>query len=942
MIRLRHIRVQAFRGVPDYIDLDLSAPLTLLYAPNGSGKTTICDAAEWLLTGRVKRLESPDPKGNSELRCQFAKHSTATLVSAVLNVDGEPIELERGLSTCRWKIDDNGWKTVNKGDLLQKLAPSAVEEGVHRTHANNSRQIWLRGTRFLSGEALATLLDSDEDALQGRQRLFADLLGVGHLVETERQLDGYLSEINQTLRGAQTRLDDKDREIADRESKVSPDIDAARTNRIAGALDLLRTASTHLQYSLTTPGEPTLTNVGSVLAAIRAYLEGQKTRWNQELQAEQRLAADWQERDTLVQLVAADQARLTEISEEEALAQANLTAANDDLEDATIRCANAQKRIQSLEQSANAVKEADGRLSPLLRRYIETLHDDILDCHTAFAWIDEAGNDRARSTRMEQLRAIVAGLPLAESRFEELDLRKKEYETAVEAAPSSESVDSTQQEANAADSRVTQLRLAYQGAAEPLEQLQQLSLTVVDALGPDEHACPVCAYDWRSATALREALKTVAANSPASLVELGDQLRRAEAHQKAVQERLLRENQALALSVDAEKTYRKLEAETAAFVADLRQAGIDVELNLVKNNAERALARLELIPALRDLRNEVATAEVTIDFQVPATAQLVSIAAQLNLRITEALAAASETLTKANARHATADGAVTTATEANRKLQADRETVSQRVQRDSGRVQTLRTAWQELAGDLSWTDEERANVTADRRTQFEAQQAAEQALVQADAFLREQAVELELDELRKERPPLVAERDRLNRYAQSSLAIKDAYSDVRNNHVKQQMDNFVRVISALFLRMQSNLVYDDVVSGDDATPLSWHALAGDRSLDPGPTFSQGQRQDLALSIFLARARGLGGTFVLDEPVAHLDDLNRVALLDVFRAITLERVRDLSFVVTTANKPLVRHLLEKFARIKRSDGPLADRLLNVVEIEGNPRTGVRAI
>lgn len=942
MIRLRHITVQAFRGIPDRVDLDLSAPLTLLYAPNGSGKTTICEAAEWLLTGLIKRLETSDTEDHGELRCRFAKNSMATMVSAVLDVGGETIELERRLNACRWKIGDEVWTSVSKGDLLEKLAPSAVEDGTHRTHANHSRQIWLRGTRFLSGEALATLLDSDEDSLQGRQRLFADLLGVGHLVETERQLNGYSSEINQYLRTAQTRLDDKDREIASRESKLSRDINTARIDRLTGALALLRTACRHLRRRFTQPRQPTLTNVGSALAVARADLEGQKTRWNQARQAERRLAADWHQRDVLVQSVAADQARLTALTGEEATAQAGLTAANAELQAATAECTEAQERMHSLEQRDRALKEADTRLRPLLRRYVQTLPNDKLERRAAFALIDDVGTDRTRLARMVQLRTVLAELPLTQAQLTERDLRKTEYETAFSAAPSSETVTATRQAANAADSHVAGLRLAYEHAAAPLEQLQQLSLTVVDALGHDEHACPVCAHDWRSAAALRQALKSAAAGRPASLVALGDQLRQAEAQQKSIQDRMLRENQALARAIDAEKTYRNLEAVIGGFAAKLRQAGLDAELSSVKDNAERALAWLELVPALRDLRDEVVAVEAAVNRRVPTTTQIVVLAAQLVTDLAEALTATRDVLTKANARHAAAVASVVNSTEAMRKLQAERDAVSRRVQQNSGRIQTLRTAWQTLADDRPWSDEERAVVTAELQAQFEAQQEAEQALAQADAFLRYQATAQELEDLRKERAPLVVERDRLGRYSQAALAIKNAYEDSQKKHVKQQMADFVRVISALFLRMQSNLVYDDVASGDDATPLSWRALAEDLSLNPEVTFSQGQRQDFALSIFLARARGLGGTFVLDEPMAHLDDLNRVALLDVFRAITLERHDNLSFVMTTANKPLVRHLLEKFARVSVSDSPAAGTPLNLVGIEGNPRTGVRAV
>ncbi|TIP74878.1 MAG: hypothetical protein E5X63_43040 [Mesorhizobium sp.] len=67
-------------------------------------------------------------------------------------------------------------------------------------------------------------------------------------------------------------------------------------------------------------------------------------------------------------------------------------------------------------------------------------------------------------------------------------------------------------------------------------------------------------------------------------------------------------------------------------------------------------------------------------------------------------------------------------------------------------------------------------------------------------------------------------------------------------------------------------------------------------------------------MFLARARSLGGTFFLDEPVTHLDDLNRVGQLDIFRATVLESSRSLNLVITTASKPLARHLIEKFGRV----------------------------
>jgi DNA repair protein SbcC/Rad50 len=95
MIRLKSMSITAFRCVRDRIALDLSAPITLICAANGSGKTSICEGAEWLLTGSVKRLQLIGRE--EDIRCGFADDNVETQVSAVLKVGSEVIELERTL-----------------------------------------------------------------------------------------------------------------------------------------------------------------------------------------------------------------------------------------------------------------------------------------------------------------------------------------------------------------------------------------------------------------------------------------------------------------------------------------------------------------------------------------------------------------------------------------------------------------------------------------------------------------------------------------------------------------------------------------------------------------------------------------------------------------------------------------------------------------------------
>jgi exonuclease SbcC len=409
---------------------------------------------------------------------------------------------------------------------------------------------------------------------------------------------------------------------------------------------------------------------------------------------------------------------------------------------------------------------------------------------------------------------------------------------------------------------------------------------------------------------------------------------------------LLDQNQHLSRAVEAERNFRTLEIALAAFSAKIREVGLEPDDTVLQTNVEIAIARINLVSVLRTLLDELGTAQKALSISLSAQTSVTQVHAQIRPLLLNAIAEAKAALAVIEQQRQAISATLAVRTETAKKIAVEREGLERRIHQDGSRLQILRSGWQTLGGDRDWTDKALSEISAALRRDHETQQKVDQALVQAETVLLRLVNIEELTQLRTQLVPLIAERDRLNRYSEAAAAIKEAYGESRQKHVKQQMKDFVRVISALFIRMQSNLVYDDILSGDEDAPLSWRAIAEDYSLDPEAIFSQGQRQDFALSIFLARARGLGGTFILDEPVAHLDDLNRVALLDVFRAITLEDREGLSFVLTTANKPLVRHMIEKFACVDAHSiaphQPKTKPALLLVGLEGNPRTGVRLL
>lgn len=194
-----------------------------------------------------------------------------------------------------------------------------------------------------------------------------------------------------------------------------------------------------------------------------------------------------------------------------------------------------------------------------------------------------------------------------------------------------------------------------------------------------------------------------------------------------------------------------------------------------------------------------------------------------------------------------------------------------------------------------------------------------------------------LEQLKGEIAPARLRRDRLRGRQEEGTALQTLFHDTYASISKEQIGGLARVVNALFSRMHANRVVDQIDLGVAEKFLRWGASAGEAKLDPGTDFSQGQRQDLALSLFLARARGLGGTFFLDEPLAHLDDLNRVGLLDVFRAVAVENASTLNLVITTASRNVARHMVEKFGSVPDTSEGLP--MLRVIELVGNGRTGV---
>ena len=55
--RLKRLTIDSFRGIRDEVEFDLDATTVILSGPNGTGKTSVFDALQWVMLGKIPRLE---------------------------------------------------------------------------------------------------------------------------------------------------------------------------------------------------------------------------------------------------------------------------------------------------------------------------------------------------------------------------------------------------------------------------------------------------------------------------------------------------------------------------------------------------------------------------------------------------------------------------------------------------------------------------------------------------------------------------------------------------------------------------------------------------------------------------------------------------------------------------------------------------------------------
>ncbi|BBK44288.1 hypothetical protein STVA_43080 [Allostella vacuolata] len=943
-VRLSSLSISAFRGISHSVRFDLSAPLTLVFAPNGTGKTTMCEAAEWLLTGQVERLKHGRDFDAHVLRSKFAADNQTPAVEADLFLKGAPRFLARHADSTQSLalFGDARDRMTRAGPhhLLALLAPAAAADETHHLTAISLRQRWLKGTRFLSAEALAALVDTDDETIERRTQIFADLLGIRHLLDAERQCDKYASELGARLRTLTQLIEQQSSEARDLESALVRTGEEA-SGRVVSARSEAAAAGKLLERDQERDVEdvPTLDDR---LEALTAIQRRQRHALDERSRAVQRVEAQWSARLSLEVAVQEGNSVETRLAAElERIEQQARAAA------ATLSQRVSEREVA--DEASRALAAAKDRLTHFGAALLAALFDAglLIGAPQSLATLsDNLAEARwTASARRERRRALASLKVLLEqstSVGERLRLVDAEIARRVHERVSEDVLAVLRGDAADADARARSARSAFDATVEPVARLHTAARDLLAHDHSGSSQCPACAHDWGDAAALRSAIGAALIAAPA----IAEAMR--EAAGLAVEAaRLARAR--LDAAVSAQTAIEGLERERAALVAASDQqmrdfARLGLSSDQPHDEITQAVARLNVADALADL---IAARDALTPTLAGGPAPLLPTETAVTGLLNELETTFGTREQIVQLRLADLAKAIEIATGARDELRTDRAGAQQRLREcrsalraKAAELAELRTAWQAAAPDTEWADGTLAALKAELAADVQRLQSAEAHIEAARAAWASESRRERLDTLHRAIAPSLERHARMTGRVAAANRARAIFQEAYATTSRRQVQGLSRVVNPLFARMHANRVFDRINLGEDRDFLHWLADAGGQQLDPGKDFSQGQRQDLALALFLARARSLGGTFFLDEPVIHLDDLNRVGLLDILRATVLENRLSLNLVITTSSRALARHLIEKFAAIGTVETPFGQmHPLRVLELDGNGRNGV---
>jgi DNA repair exonuclease SbcCD ATPase subunit len=223
----KRVTIEAFRGFRDSQGIDLDASVVILEGPNGTGKTSFFDALQWLLLGRIERLESLRQRRNEEHIVNYYRRKESASVVLDFRLDGHDVTVRRvgkhDSSLVEW-TDESG------ATLVGSEAEAKLEELSPARNVTLSSAVL--SSALLQQDAMRQLLEASASE---RYKYLADLLGLQAVEDFEqasrehvRQAADLAGEAEEEVNRLEADRIQRERQVASIETRLrsQSDVDA--------------------------------------------------------------------------------------------------------------------------------------------------------------------------------------------------------------------------------------------------------------------------------------------------------------------------------------------------------------------------------------------------------------------------------------------------------------------------------------------------------------------------------------------------------------------------------------------------------------------------------------------------------------------------------------------------------------------------------------------
>ena len=978
-VRFENVSITDFRAYRRPQTFRFGANVTVLYGPNGFGKTSLFDAIDFAVTGDVGRLHSSNDSHFKKIAKHLDSGPHDGIVELSFRSNGAVRKLERRVDNRKQaKLDG---QLADRKKVLRELTSGEFPSA---DRIENFVSLF-RATHLFSQEHQELVNEFHNDC-ELSARIVSRLLAFEDYTNAANKTAKVLEILQSAIDAADRQVSDLSNQISDEGEEIarlSRTVEAPRnTNELRDAIVSLHTAVSEAGFSVSTDGSDLDTvrgwraaieirqataqtqierlsalakdvanrpNVIAELGRTGAQVERAEAALQRQRQmhsaSEEELQqaklqqdkiittrATTQERSRILVWVRTTIPRYTDLIKRVRGFTREVERTNATLTSKRQSEADAVKELQTIE---NSMKEPEGanKISQVRLKKIQELDD------TARTW--KTAKTRLDVIAKEELQ-LLGSVKLVQTR--ESDLVSKQLEVLA-----------------------TEARLARQIADADRGQslLRQLLLQLKDRV--HDGTCPLCGEDHGSTDVLLQHIDQQMVADAASAVRV--ELREVRNNLASVSEQLANcKSQRTATDIEFERIAaerRVLESAVQKFEELARQNDVpigDITILYVQQHRGALQEEIEIRrQKVEELMVEVRTNRAKVEHIQEEIEQVESrkSEAEANLETTQdQLALLLEDprsgrlsldidpdqlreLERRVGEEATTIGAELQAAD-NVVAQTSAELAAIQKERDLRQTELdgLRNRVAQIKGEIAELDArlEEANLRPEVKESTLLSEIAAESHAQAECLkLRGRTLGLELaidrattaaalSQLRQNlqnKQQLVAAAKQTGARYPSWLKYFRVLAELISTQRNEATEDFTREYgprtSVIQRRLRSVYGFDDVEIRSHESSIRVRVKRRDEELRPTDYFSQSQQQTLLLGLFLTTC--LSQTWsslcpvLLDDPVTHFDDLNAYAFLDLVSGLVELEPEGRQFIVSTCDEKFLQLARQKFRHLE---------------------------